>query len=109
MAEPGAQGRSRIRDLLDRHGLSPSKKLGQHFLADPNVIRKVVRVAGVDPNAKVVEIGGGTGTLTAELAASGATVVVYEIDQGLGAESARQEALRCLSCGHAACSACGFE
>jgi 16S rRNA (adenine1518-N6/adenine1519-N6)-dimethyltransferase len=63
--------------------LSPSTKLGQHFLADPNVIRKIVRVAGVDPTAKVVEIGGGTGTLTAELAASGATVVVYEIDRGL--------------------------
>jgi 16S rRNA (adenine1518-N6/adenine1519-N6)-dimethyltransferase len=83
MAEPGAQGRSRIRDLLDRHGLSPRKNLGQHFLADPNVIRKVVRVAGVDSDAKVVEIGGGTGTLTEELAASAATVVVYEIDQGL--------------------------
>lgn len=83
MTEPGAQGRSRIRELLESHRLSPRKSLGQHFLADPNVIRKLVRLAGVGPGSSVVEIGGGTGTLTAELAASGADVVVYEIDRGL--------------------------
>ncbi len=83
MADPGPQGRSRIRDLLAIHDLSPNKALGQHFLADPNVIRKIVGLSGVGPGSRVIEIGGGTGTLTAELAASGATVVVYEIDKGL--------------------------
>lgn len=83
MTEQGAQGRSRIRGLLESHRLSPRKTLGQHFLADPNVIRKVVRLAGIGPGSRVVEIGGGTGTLTAELAGSGADVVVYEIDRGL--------------------------
>ena len=83
MTDLGPQGRSRIRELLDSHELAPRKSLGQHFLADPNVIRKIVRIADVGPGSQVVEIGGGTGTLTQALAAAGASVVVYEIDDGL--------------------------
>jgi 16S rRNA (adenine1518-N6/adenine1519-N6)-dimethyltransferase len=79
----GPQGRARIRELLTSHELSPRKPLGQHFLTEPNVIRKIVRLAAVGPGSSVVEIGGGTGTLTAGLADSGARVVVYEIDPGL--------------------------
>ncbi len=79
----GPQGRSRIRELLESYELSPRKSLGQNFLADPNVIRKIVRIAGIDSGSRVVEIGGGTGTLTEALAATGASVVVYEIDDGL--------------------------
>ncbi len=33
--------------LLERHGLSPSRALGQNFLVDPNTVRKIVRLAGV--------------------------------------------------------------
>jgi len=83
MTDLGPQGRSRIRELLASHQLSPRKSLGQHFLADPNIIRKIVRTAGVGSGSLVVEIGGGTGTLTEALAATGASVVVYEIDDGL--------------------------
>ncbi|GMQ85390.1 MAG: 16S rRNA (adenine(1518)-N(6)/adenine(1519)-N(6)) -dimethyltransferase RsmA [Acidimicrobiia bacterium] len=83
MPDPTPQGRARIRRLLAGHELSPRKTLGQHFLADPNIIRKIVRLSGVGPGSKVIEVGGGTGTLTAELAATGASVVVYEIDEGL--------------------------
>ena len=36
----------RVRALLDRHGLRPSKALGQHYLADPNTARKVARLGG---------------------------------------------------------------
>ena len=79
----GPQGRSRIRELLDSYQVSPRRSLGQHFLADPNVIRKIVRIAGIGSESRVVEIGGGTGTLTEALAATGASVVVYEIDDGL--------------------------
>ena len=78
-----AQTRSEIAGLLSRHGLSPSRRLGQHFLADANITRKIVGVAGVGPGDQVVEIGAGTGTLTRALAASGAHVVAYEIDAGL--------------------------
>ena len=78
-----AQGRGEIRRLLDAHGLRPRKRLGQHFLADPNVVDRIVRTAAVGPGSQVVEIGAGTGTLTKALAATGAHVVAYEIDEGL--------------------------
>lgn len=79
-----AQTRSEITDLLKRHGLAPIHRLGQHFLADANITRKIVDLAGVGPGSKVVEVGAGTGTLTRALAASGAAVVAYEVDTGLG-------------------------
>lgn len=78
-----AQARSDVRALLDRHGIHPAKHLGQHFLVDPNITRKIVNLAGTGPDDAVVEIGPGTGTLTAELAATGAIVVAYEIDRAL--------------------------
>lgn len=78
-----AQTRSEIAELLERHGLAPIHRLGQHFLADANITRKIVEVAGVGPGSKVVEIGAGTGTLTRALAAAGARVVAFEVDTGL--------------------------
>ncbi len=80
-----AQTRSEIAALLERHGLAPIHRLGQHFLADANITRKIVDVAGVGPGSKVVEVGAGTGTLTVALAEAGATVVAFEVDRGLDA------------------------
>ena len=77
------QGRSEIRRLLDAHGIRPRKHLGQHFLADPNVIDRIVELAGVTGGSQVVEIGAGTGALTRALADTGATVVSYEVDLAL--------------------------
>ncbi len=81
--EPGPQGKATIRGLLAEYGLRPNQSYGQNFLVDPNVIRRIVRLADVSSKSNVVEIGGGTGTLTGALAATGARVVVYEIDAGL--------------------------
>lgn len=78
-----AQTRSEIAALLERHGLAPIRHLGQHFLADANITRKIVAVADVGPDSKVVEIGAGTGTLTRALAATGARIVAYEVDERL--------------------------
>ena len=77
------QTRAEITELLRRHGLSPIHRLGQHFLADANITRKIVEVARVTEVSKVVEVGAGTGTLTLALAATGAKLVSYEIDHGL--------------------------
>lgn len=77
------QSRTAIVALLERHGVSPRRAYGQHFLADPNLIAKVVSVAGVDSDDSVVEVGAGTGALTAALAATGARVVAYELDERL--------------------------
>ena len=77
------QTRAEIAHLLERHGLSPVHHLGQNFLADANITRKIVTVAGIEPGARVLEIGAGTGTLTRALAYAGARVVAYEVDAGL--------------------------
>jgi 16S rRNA (adenine1518-N6/adenine1519-N6)-dimethyltransferase len=86
-----AQARSEVQSLLQRHGVRPVKALGQHFLVDPNITRKIVAIADVGPADSVVEIGAGTGTLTLGLAATGARVVAYEVDAGL--ESLLREVL----------------
>jgi 16S rRNA (adenine1518-N6/adenine1519-N6)-dimethyltransferase len=78
-----AQNRSQIAELLQRHGLAPIHRLGQHFLADANITRKIVDLADVERGSKIVEIGAGTGTLTRALAGAGGHVVAYEIDEGL--------------------------
>jgi 16S rRNA (adenine1518-N6/adenine1519-N6)-dimethyltransferase len=83
VADPAPQGKAEIRALLDEYGLRPNQAYGQNFLVDPNVIQRIVRLAAVGPKSNIVEIGGGTGTLTAALAATGARVVVYEVDAGL--------------------------
>jgi 16S rRNA (adenine1518-N6/adenine1519-N6)-dimethyltransferase len=73
----------RVRALLDRHGLRPSRALGQHYLADPNTARKVVRLAGVRQGESVVEVGPGLGSLTLALREAGAEVVAVEADARL--------------------------
>ena len=72
-----------ITELLDRHGLSPSRALGQNFLADPNTVRRIVRLANVSNGDHVLEIGPGVGSMTVELAATGATVRAVELDRHL--------------------------
>lgn len=57
------------------------KSLGQNFLVDPNVIRKIVRSGDLEPGDLVLEIGGGSGALTAPLLETGARVIVLETDR----------------------------
>jgi len=75
--------RRQAQELLDRHGLRPSRALGQNFVVDPNTLRRIVRLAGVEPGAKVVEVGAGLGSLTLALAEAGAEVVAIELDRHL--------------------------
>jgi 16S rRNA (adenine1518-N6/adenine1519-N6)-dimethyltransferase len=79
----GPLGPSATADLLERHGVRTTKALGQHFLVDPNIVRRIVEVAGVGPGDRVLEIGAGAGTLTRALAGAGCAVVAYEIDERL--------------------------
>jgi 16S rRNA (adenine1518-N6/adenine1519-N6)-dimethyltransferase len=72
-----------VRDLLARHGVRPSRALGQNFLADPNTARRIVRLAGVTAADRVLEIGPGIGSLTLALAEVGADVVALELDRHL--------------------------
>jgi 16S rRNA (adenine1518-N6/adenine1519-N6)-dimethyltransferase len=80
MTDNGRQARTEIRRLLEDHDHQPRKAYGQNFLADPNIVERIVSVAELDGDTDVVEIGAGTGALTAALARVAHTVVAYEID-----------------------------
>jgi len=69
--------------LLARHGLHPSRALGQNFVVDPNTVRRIARLAGVGPGDQVIEIGAGLGSLTLALAETGAAVTAIEVDRGI--------------------------
>ena len=65
------------------------KRLGQNFLIDPNIIRKIVALAALRPDEQVLEIGPGRGALTAALCAEAAHVIAVEIDPQLQPHLAR--------------------
>jgi 16S rRNA (adenine1518-N6/adenine1519-N6)-dimethyltransferase len=69
--------------LLRKHGIRPRKRLGQCFLCDPNILEKIVRIAGVRDTDTVVEIGSGIGVLTAMIARTARRVVALEVDRRL--------------------------
>lgn len=79
-------GPAEVRELAERLGVSPTKKLGQNFVIDPNTVRKIVRLAGVEPGDRVIEVGPGLGSLTLGLLEAGAAVTAIEIDHRLAAE-----------------------
>jgi 16S rRNA (adenine1518-N6/adenine1519-N6)-dimethyltransferase len=75
-----------VRGLLAAHDLHPSRALGQNFLADPNTARRIVRLAGVGPGDRVLEIGPGIGSLTVALAEAvlpAGEVLAVELDRHL--------------------------
>lgn len=72
-----------IARLLERHGLQPSRALGQNFVTDPNTVARIVRLAGIGPGDHVVEIGPGLGSLSVALVGAGAELVAVEVDRYL--------------------------
>lgn len=69
-----------LRDIIAAHGLNARKTLGQHFLLDLNLTRKIARAAEVGAGDRVLEIGPGPGGLTRALLETGADVVAIERD-----------------------------
>jgi 16S rRNA (adenine1518-N6/adenine1519-N6)-dimethyltransferase len=78
---PGLLTPSRAADILRRHRLRAGRRYGQHFLVDPNTVRRIVRLARIGPDETVLEIGPGLGSLTVALAESARRVVAVEIDE----------------------------
>jgi len=72
-----------VRALAASRGIRPKKSLGQHFLIEPALARRIVELAEVGPTSRVLEIGAGLGSLTVELARTGARVVAMELDARL--------------------------
>ena len=65
-----------LRDVIAAHGLDARKGLGQHFLLDLNLTRRIARAAGPLDNTTVIEIGPGPGGLTRALLIEGAARVI---------------------------------
>jgi 16S rRNA (adenine1518-N6/adenine1519-N6)-dimethyltransferase len=82
--------------LLRKYGLRPNKSLGQSFLVDETVLRKVVEAAKIQPGEVVLEIGPGLGSLTRLLAVKAQRVVAVELDRRL-IPPLKEELASCLN------------
>jgi 16S rRNA (adenine1518-N6/adenine1519-N6)-dimethyltransferase len=69
--------------LLKKLDIKPSKKLGQNFLVDKNILETILLKSNLKRRETVVEVGGGLGTLTIEMAKIAKKVISYEIDKRL--------------------------
>ncbi|MDO4901109.1 16S rRNA (adenine(1518)-N(6)/adenine(1519)-N(6))-dimethyltransferase RsmA [Actinomyces sp.] len=77
---PGLLGPADIRRLARVLNLRPSKARGQNFVHDAGTVRRIVRLAGVQPEETVLEVGPGLGSLTLALLQAGARVIAVEIE-----------------------------
>lgn len=72
-----------VRRVMEKHGVTFNKGLGQNFLTDPEVCPLMAQNAELDENTCVIEIGPGVGVLTAELAKKAGKVLSFELDRRL--------------------------
>ncbi|HEY8363914.1 MAG TPA: 16S rRNA (adenine(1518)-N(6)/adenine(1519)-N(6))-dimethyltransferase RsmA [Tissierellaceae bacterium] len=72
-----------VKEILSKYGFEFSKSLGQNFLIDGNIIRKIAEKANITGEDYILEIGPGIGTLTEELAIRAKKVVAIELDKNL--------------------------
>ena len=72
-----------VRKMVAQYEIHPRKRLGQSFLEDMNIIRRIVALADPAGDETVVEIGAGLGSMTEELAKRAGRVIALEVDQRL--------------------------
>lgn len=80
MIEKDIASPSRTKEILQRHGFSFKKSLGQNFLTEPNILRHIAATAELNEESQIIEVGPGIGALTEHLARSGGEVLAFEID-----------------------------
>ena len=84
------QTKQQIRQLLASAGVSPNKRLGQHYLIDLNLMRLLVDTADIRSNDIVLEVGCGTGSLTEAIAEKAAFCLAVEVDKNMAQIASRQ-------------------
>jgi 16S rRNA (adenine1518-N6/adenine1519-N6)-dimethyltransferase len=76
-------GAAELRELADRLGLRPTKRLGQNFVHDANTVRRIVAAADLTVDDVVLEVGPGLGSLTLALLGAVNRVLAVEVDPRL--------------------------
>ena len=71
------------KEIIQHYGISPRKKLGQSFLLDQNIIKKIAAATRITKKDIVVEIGAGIGVLTESLAQEAQKIIAVELDKNL--------------------------
>jgi len=79
--DKGILSKGEIKVLLSRYNIRPRKRLGQNFLIDKNILKKIIIAGNFTKGDIVIEIGSGLGTLTEELAGLAKEVVAIEYDR----------------------------
>ncbi|SVD01741.1 uncharacterized protein METZ01_LOCUS354595, partial [marine metagenome] len=75
--------RTEVKNLLLKYEIHPKKSLGQNFVVEPNTIRQIIKLADLDPEDFVLEVGSGLGSLTLALLESCKHVTAIEVDDVL--------------------------
>ena len=83
MSDSHLLGPVEIRELATELDITPTKKLGQNFVHDPNTVRRIVAAAELSPDDVALEVGPGLGSLTLGLVDTARQVVALEIDPRL--------------------------
>lgn len=71
------------KELIRQFNIRANKNLGQNFLIDENIVRKIVEAADITPDDLVIEVGPGVGSMTTELCKNAGRVIAVEIDKYL--------------------------
>ena len=80
---PRFHTKSSLRQMLNEAGAAPRSRFGQNFLIDQNLMLKLVEASDIKPTDCVLEVGTGTGSLTALLAERAGQIVTVEVDPAM--------------------------
>ena len=83
MKDAERQTRTHLMELFRRHGYNPRRDLGQNFLIDVNLVEFIARSAEITERDVVLEVGAGTGGMTAFLVQNAGHVVSVELDENV--------------------------
>ena len=83
MKDAERQTRTHLMELFKRHGYNPRRDLGQNFLIDVNLVEFIARSAEITERDVVLEVGAGTGGMTAFLVQNAGHVVSVELDENV--------------------------
>ena len=83
MSNSDGMNKKEVQLILNKLNIIPNKKLGQNFLVDPLLTKKIISISELNDQDKILEIGPGLGAITEELVKNGKKIYAVEIDKKL--------------------------